>query len=95
MLSPSPLYPNYGWQVWIANPYQPMRYYNPSNPGLGFPSRQRFLADDMVFLDGVGGQRVYVSRAYDLVIVRLGAAQPDWDDAALPNAVIAALASRQ
>ena len=92
MLVPSPLYANYGLQIWLAAPYQQRRYYNPATRGLYFEAAEPFAAPDTVFLDGVGGQRVYVSRAQDLVVVRLGAARPDWDDAALPNAVVRALA---
>lgn len=92
MLTPSKLYPNYGLQVWFARPYLPMRYYNPSKPGLGSPAKDKWGTDDMVFFDGVGGQRVYISRSEDLVIVRLGVARTDWDDSVLTNVVMAALA---
>lgn len=51
-----------------------------------------FLVDDMIYLDGFGGQRVYISRSLDLVIVRMGESRPDWDDTKLPNLVIEALA---
>jgi hypothetical protein len=44
--------------------------------------------DDLVYLDGFGGQRVYVSVSQQLVIVRTGRAQVDWDDALLPNTII-------
>jgi len=93
MLTPSPLYPNYGFQVWLARPHLPMRYYNPSRPGLGSPAQEPVGTDDMVFFDGVGGQRVYVSRSENLVIVRLGVARPDWDDSILPNLVLRTLAA--
>ncbi|MDX2145815.1 MAG: serine hydrolase [Rhodospirillaceae bacterium] len=91
MLTPSALNPNYGFQIWFAQPYQAMRYYNPAQKTLGSPAREPFGAPDMALLDGVGGQRVYISRADDLVIVRLGVARPDWDDSELPNLVAKAL----
>jgi CubicO group peptidase (beta-lactamase class C family) len=92
MLTPSTLNPNYGFQIWFAHPHQAMRYYNPAQRTLGSPAREPFGAADMVLLDGVGGQRVYISAADDLVVVRLGVARSDWDDSDLPNLVAAALA---
>jgi hypothetical protein len=56
-----------------------------------------FAAPDFFFLLGRGGQRVYVSRALDVVIVRLGPVnglevlRGDWDNARLPNIVAWAL----
>jgi len=93
MLTPSTLYANYGFQVWLARPHLPMRYYNPARPGLGSPAREPWGTDDMAFFDGVGGQRVYISRSEELVIVRLGVARADWDDSTLPNMVLKSLKS--
>jgi len=42
----------------------------------------------VVFLDGAGGQRVYVIPSAELVIVRIGKSVMDWDDAILPNALL-------
>jgi hypothetical protein len=47
-----------------------------------------FLARDMVYLDGMLKQRVYVIPSRELVIVRLGENARGWDDAALPNTLI-------
>lgn len=88
--TPSAANPNYGWQIWLGTDYQPMRYYNAEKTS-GFPASEPFLADDMIYFDGFGGQRVYISREKDLVIVHLGEIHMKWDDAALPNAVIRAL----
>ena len=79
--------PNYGWQIWLGAQYQPMRKYS-TRSTLGVVASEPFLVDDMIYFDGFGGQRVYISREKDLVIVRLGEMTVDWDDAALPNAVI-------
>ena len=79
--------PVYGWQIWLGTEYQPKRRYSSRRP-LSVVASEPFLVDDMIYFDGFGGQRVYVSREKDLVIVRLGEMDVDWDDAALPNAVI-------
>lgn len=91
MVTPSETNPNYGMQVWRASPYVAERYYNDAKKGFMVPASAPALADDLVYLDGFGGQRVYVSKEEDLVIVRLGPTTLDWDEAILPNAVLRAL----
>jgi len=91
MTTPASTNPNYGFQLWRAHPYQARRYYNPALKGLSTAASEPIRAKDMVFFDGVGGQRIYISRERDLIVVRLGVARPDWDDSALPNAVLNAL----
>lgn len=46
-----------------------------------------FASDDTYYLDGSGGQRVYVIPSEELVIVRIGTPRLDWDDSHLPNMV--------
>jgi len=91
MIAPSAVNPNYGFQVWRADPYVKERWYNAAKEGAMVPAAEPWADPGIFFFDGFGGQRVYVSRAYDLVIARLGKPRIDWDDSALPNAVIAAL----
>lgn len=86
----SPLNPNFGFQIWRASPYVKARGYG---SGEAAPSiaEAPFAAEDMVFFDGAVGQRVYISRKHDLVIVRIGASAPGWDDSRLPNLILAGL----
>jgi hypothetical protein len=42
----------------------------------------------MIFIDGFGGQRVYIVPSEQLIIVRTGMARIDWDDARIPNAIL-------
>ena len=88
MTSPSKLNPNYGWHVWLGKEYESTRYYNDLKLGIGVPTSEPFATDDMVYFDGFGGQRVYISKKEDLVIVRTGDTRLDWDDSHLPNMVI-------
>jgi hypothetical protein len=44
-----------------------------------------------VYFDGAVARRVYISKRYGLVIVRLGDTDVTWDDSWLPNAVVSAL----
>lgn len=91
MTAPSPANPNYGFQIWLGSEFDPDRYYNDAEAGFAVFSSEPYSVDDIVFFDGFGGQRVYISRSLDLVIVRTGEVQIDWDDAKLPNLVIEAL----
>lgn len=91
IITPSEANPNYGWQIWLGNQYQEKRYYNDSNTGPSFGSAEPFKAQDMIYFDGIGGQRVYISRSESLVVVRTGDLRFDWDDTKLPNLVLEAL----
>jgi CubicO group peptidase (beta-lactamase class C family) len=92
--TPSDTNPNYGFQTWLGTEWEENRGY-----GKGVPITVRhsepFAADNIVFFDGSGGQRVYVVPSHDLVIVRTGPGGTDpvtgnfdWDDAILPNTII-------
>lgn len=90
MTAPSRCNDKYGLGVWRAGTYQPERSYGPAIHATVAQSRP-FLDPDLVFFDGFGGQRVYVSRASDLVIARTGEPRQDFDDAVIPNAIIGGL----
>ncbi len=90
MTAPSRLNPNFGRQVWRGSPHAPQRRYG-ERIALTVPAKDPFLAEDTVFLDGAGGQRVYVIPSAGLVIVRIGRPRLDWDDSALPNIILRGL----
>ena len=92
MTTPAKTNPNYGYQVWLGSPPGRERIYNKFSPAKAFHS-EPFAAADMIYVDGFGGQRVYVVPSLDLVIVRTGEAKTDWDDAIVPNAIIRAIRS--
>jgi CubicO group peptidase (beta-lactamase class C family) len=83
--------PNYGLQIWRGSPWTAQRAYGPNAPQT-VACAAPYRAPDMVFFDGAGGQRVYVSAALRLVIVRTGKASWTWEDSALPNTIIDGLA---
>ena len=66
------------------------RAYN-SKASLRAYHSEPFAADDVTYFDGFGGQRVYIIPSADMVIVRTGALATDWDDARLPNLLLAGL----
>jgi len=87
MTTSSSVNPNFGLQVWLGAPASGLRRYNSAST-LEVVHSEAYLADDVFFMDGMGGQRVYVVPSADLVIVRIGAIAPDWDDAVLPNTLL-------
>jgi len=94
MITPSPAFAGYGYFTWLG----PDLGSTQLRPGdRERPQSEPLLAPDMFMLLGRGGQRVYVSRALDLVIVRLGPhngmepLKAGWDNSRLPNIVIRGL----
>ena len=88
--TPAPTNPNYGFLTWLGNEYVEQRGYN-SKASLRSYHSEPFAADDITYFDGFGGQRVYIIPSADMVIVRTGALATDWDDARLPNLLLAGL----
>jgi CubicO group peptidase (beta-lactamase class C family) len=86
----SALNPNFGMQLWRGSPHAPVRRYSAA-AALTVPAREPFARDDVLFLDGAGGQRVYVVPSERMTIVRIGRPSPDWDDSALVNLVLGGL----
>ena len=80
MRQPSPTESVYGLGVWLAdNAYQAKE------------QEELFLDPDTFRLDGHSKQRVYISPASSVVVVRVGEDARGWDEAALPNAVLRAV----
>lgn len=90
MLAPSQANPNFGWQIWRGSPWLPQRMYAPNVP-VKIPAAEPFAAGDVYYVDGSGGQRVYVVPSRQLVAVRIGPPSRSWDDAELPNLLLRGL----
>jgi CubicO group peptidase (beta-lactamase class C family) len=91
MATPSATNPNYGLQLWLGSPHVPARRYNKTSP-LVVPAKAPFAAADVLFLDGAGGQRVYVVRSAGLTVVRIGKPTVTWDDSQMINDLLRGLA---
>ena len=86
-LRPGELNPNYGYFTWLGTEHQEFRYYNRKTGARVFHS-EPFIAPDVIYFDGFGGQRVYVIPSHRLVIVRTGSIEQNWDDSYLPNLLV-------
>ncbi len=89
MTTPATTNPNYGYQVWLGSPPGQQRKYNDKTVK-AFHS-EPYVAQDIRYIDGFGGQRVYMIPSQELIIVRTGEAVFDWDDAVIPNAILRGL----
>jgi CubicO group peptidase (beta-lactamase class C family) len=90
MAAPSAGNANYGLQLWRGAPYVAERRYNAVTPLVARASAP-YARDDVLFLDGAVGQRVYIVPSERLVIVRIGESAMGWDDSMLPNLILAGL----
>lgn len=90
MARPSPGNANYGLGIWRGSPWTKSRAYSRESKFKATHSAP-YLADDVLFLDGFGGQRVYIVPSAKLVIARSGETSMTWDDARLVNIALKAL----
>lgn len=91
MARPSSTNPNYGLHTWLGSPHVAKRRYSRQNP-LAVIHGAPYLAEDVVFFDGFGGQRVYVVPSRGLTIVRTGQVNFAYDDAKIVNLILDGLA---
>jgi CubicO group peptidase (beta-lactamase class C family) len=80
----SPGNPNYGMGIWRGSPWTKARRYS-REAAFVATHGEAYLADDVLYLDGFGGQRVYIVPSAGLVISRSGETSMTWDDAVLVN----------
>lgn len=85
-VKPAPKNSNFGYQIWLGSPPGTERRYNDYT--VKAYHSVPFAAEDIIYIDGFGGQRVYIVPSLQLVIVRTGKSTTSWDDAIIPNAVI-------
>jgi len=94
VVAPSAQNPNYGFLTWLGTRHDPERRYN-RKASIFAPASEPFAANDVIYFDGFGGQRVYIVPSRQLVVVHTGPLKPDWDDAVLINLVIRGMAREQ
>jgi CubicO group peptidase (beta-lactamase class C family) len=90
MTTPSPANGQYGYQVWLGREWTPVRTYSADSP-IGVPHSEPFVAKDLVYFDGFGGQRVYVLPSQGITVARVGETNLAFDESIIPNALARAL----
>jgi CubicO group peptidase (beta-lactamase class C family) len=89
MRRPSATNPNFGF-MYLGSPFAPERRMA-TDPRVTYTvkSAEPFAAEDVAYIDGYGGQRVYIVPSRKLVVVRLGEVAREWDNSRLVNLVLA------
>ena len=90
LTTPSPTNPRYGLLTWIGTDYVEQRTLE-AFEGFAAVAETPFDAGDIIYFDGLGGQRVYVIPSAQLVIVRTGVLAWEWNDTRLPNLLLAGI----
>lgn len=88
--TPGAIQPNYGYLTWLGSKWTEYRYYNRKTTTHVLHS-EAFAAPDVIYFDGMGGQRVYIIPSAKMVIVRTGELTLDWDDSRLPNILLSGI----
>ncbi|MEM1261272.1 MAG: serine hydrolase domain-containing protein [Pseudomonadota bacterium] len=94
LLAPSQLNDAYGLSVWRGAAWQPLRAYGPTTPAK-VPHKEPYLADNVYYFDGFGGQRVYVVPSRRLVVARTGEVSFTYDDSVIVNELLRGLMSAE
>jgi len=90
LMSGTDVNPNFGYHVWLGAPYSGSRLVSaPANRRA--PVSEPFLADDVMYVEGRGGQRLYVVPSAGLVAYRTGRIDFSWDDAKIVNMLLAGI----
>jgi len=84
------LNPHFGFHVWTANRLSTERLIS-NRPERRVVLSERYQADDVIFVEGRGGQRLYMLPSKDLVIYRQGMINYSWDDPKIVNIIIAGI----
>lgn len=86
--------PAYGLHIWRGEAWEAARRYGPTT-ALTVSHESPFLARDVWFLDGFGGQRVYVIPSAKLVVARAGEVDFTYDDSIIVNTLLRGLQKEQ
>lgn len=84
----------YGLHIWLGNTWEEKRRYGPTT-ALTVSHESPFLARDVWFFDGFGGQRLYVVPSARLVVARAGEVDFTYDDSMIVNTLLRGLQKAQ
>lgn len=90
MAEPTATNSNYGLHVWLGSPADGKRRYSKQSK-VTVTHSAPYLANDVMFFDGFGGQRVYIIPSKGMTIVRTGQVNLAYDDSVIVNLVLEAL----
>lgn len=91
---PSVTNPAYGLHIWRGEAWEAKRRYGPTT-ALTVSHESPYLAPDVWFFDGFGGQRVYLIPSAKLVIARAGEVDFTYDDSIIVNTLLKGIQKAQ
>jgi CubicO group peptidase (beta-lactamase class C family) len=94
MTTPSELYPLYAEQIWVGNPEPGEQRIYVQGWDVTAPHGAGIDAAGFFYLEGGGYRTLYVLPEEELVILRLGYYDAEWDSSTLPNLVLRGLRDR-
>ncbi|MFK7954863.1 MAG: serine hydrolase domain-containing protein [Lysobacterales bacterium] len=92
--TPSANNSSYGLHVWLGGDWHAQRLYGPETP-LTVAHEAPFMASDVTFFDGFGGQRVYIIPSAELVVARAGNVDMTYDDSIIVNTLLRGLKEQE
>jgi len=93
MTTPSDYYALYAYQIWVGNPEPGKGRIYSENMDLIAPHGEGIHAERFFYLEGGGYRMMYVLPEQELVILRLGYYDADFDTSALPNFILGGMAA--
>ncbi len=88
MTTPSPAYPLYGYQIWVGNPEPGSQRIYVQDGDMTAPHGEGIRADGVFYLEGGGYRTMYILPEQEIVILRLGYFDANWNTSALPNFIL-------
>lgn len=88
MTTPSSTYALYAYQIWVGNPPSGSQRIYVQDLDMAAPHGEGIRADEVFYLEGGGYRTMYILPDQDLVILRLGYYDPNWNTSALPNLIL-------
>jgi CubicO group peptidase (beta-lactamase class C family) len=94
MTTPTDIYDLYGMQIWVGNPPPDGKRIYVQDRDFSAPHGAGIAASDVFYLEGGGFRTMYIIPSAELVVLRLGYYDADWDTSTLPNLLLGGLAEK-
>jgi CubicO group peptidase (beta-lactamase class C family) len=94
MTTPSSAYPLYAYQIWVGSPAAGGQRIYVQDLEMAAPHGEGIRTSAVYYLEGGGYRTMYVLPEQELVILRLGYYDANWNTSALPNMILDGIGPR-